>query len=89
MVRHRGDNLSLVPFTEFLIKLVADGFAFAPNACIRSIWNALDFIMLIVECHNWVDFHWWSKSIYAFAEGPTSPALDNARREDAYHFFSR
>ena len=49
MVRHRGDNLSLAPFTEFLIKLVADGFAFAPNACIRSIWNALDLIMLIVN----------------------------------------
>ena len=42
-------TLSLVPLTEFLIKLVADGFDFTPNAYIRSIWNALGLIMLIVN----------------------------------------
>ncbi|KAL5522184.1 CCH1 [Sanghuangporus sanghuang] len=40
-------TFSLLLFTEFLIKLVADGFAFTPNAYIRSIWNVLDLIILV------------------------------------------
>ncbi|KAF8063493.1 Ion transport protein-domain-containing protein [Lyophyllum atratum] len=32
---------------EFLIKIVADGFAFTPNAYIRSIWNVLDFFIMV------------------------------------------
>ncbi|OBZ73074.1 Calcium-channel protein cch1 [Grifola frondosa] len=32
---------------EFLIKIIADGFTFTPNAYIRSIWNVLDFFILI------------------------------------------
>ncbi|KAF8882238.1 Ion transport protein-domain-containing protein [Infundibulicybe gibba] len=32
---------------EFLIKIVADGFLFTPNAYIRSIWNILDFIIMV------------------------------------------
>ncbi|EPS97893.1 hypothetical protein FOMPIDRAFT_1127618 [Fomitopsis schrenkii] len=31
---------------EFMIKVVADGFAFTPNAYVRSIWNILDFFIL-------------------------------------------
>lgn len=34
-------------FVEFLIKIVADGFVFTPNAYIRSIWNILDFFIMI------------------------------------------
>lgn len=32
---------------EFLIKLVADGFIFTPNAYLRSIWNIIDFFILL------------------------------------------
>ena len=31
---------------EFLIKIIADGFLFTPNAYIKSIWNVLDMIIL-------------------------------------------
>ncbi|RDB21766.1 Calcium-channel protein cch1 [Hypsizygus marmoreus] len=31
---------------EFLIKIIADGFAFTPNAYLRSIWNILDFFVM-------------------------------------------
>ncbi|OCH86932.1 hypothetical protein OBBRIDRAFT_890152 [Obba rivulosa] len=31
---------------EFLIKIIADGFLFAPNAYVRSIWNVLDLCIL-------------------------------------------
>lgn len=37
-------GLTLV--VEFLIKIVADGLIFTPNAYVRSIWNVLDFIIL-------------------------------------------
>ncbi|KAJ6570981.1 Ion transport protein-domain-containing protein [Mycena vulgaris] len=36
----------LVFFVEFLIKVVADGFLFTPNAYVRSIWNLLDFVIM-------------------------------------------
>jgi voltage-dependent calcium channel len=32
---------------EFLIKVIADGFLFTPNAYIHSIWNILDFIVMV------------------------------------------
>lgn len=32
---------------EFIIKLIADGFLFTPNAYIRSIWNVLDMFILL------------------------------------------
>jgi voltage-dependent calcium channel len=31
---------------EFMIKIVADGFVFTPNAYVRSIWNILDFFIM-------------------------------------------
>lgn len=31
---------------EFIIKVIADGFLFTPNAYIRSIWNVLDFFIM-------------------------------------------
>ncbi|KII90373.1 hypothetical protein PLICRDRAFT_173801 [Plicaturopsis crispa FD-325 SS-3] len=37
-------NLTLL--VEFLIKVIADGFVFTPNAYLRSIWNVLDLFIL-------------------------------------------
>jgi hypothetical protein len=37
---------------EFLIKVVADGFIFAPNAYLLSIWNILDFFVLLTLLVN-------------------------------------
>ncbi|KIM51695.1 hypothetical protein SCLCIDRAFT_33242 [Scleroderma citrinum Foug A] len=37
----------LALFVEFLVKVIADGFLFAPNAYIRSIWNVIDFFILL------------------------------------------
>ncbi|KAJ3558247.1 hypothetical protein NM688_g1042 [Phlebia brevispora] len=34
-------------FVEFVIKIIADGFVFTPNAYIRSIWNILDFFIML------------------------------------------
>ncbi|KDR66929.1 hypothetical protein GALMADRAFT_258813 [Galerina marginata CBS 339.88] len=34
-------------FVEFMIKIIADGFIFTPNGYLRSIWNCLDFIIMI------------------------------------------
>ncbi|KAI0698022.1 Ion transport protein-domain-containing protein [Cytidiella melzeri] len=34
-------------FLEFLIKIIADGFLFTPNAYVRGIWNILDFMIMI------------------------------------------
>lgn len=31
---------------EFVIKVIADGFIFTPNAYVRSIWNVLDFFIM-------------------------------------------
>ncbi|KAI0031009.1 Ion transport protein-domain-containing protein [Vararia minispora EC-137] len=36
----------LLLVVEFAIKVIADGFAFTPNAYVRSIWNILDFIIM-------------------------------------------
>ena len=40
-------SLGLVLFLEFLIKVMADGLSFTPNAYLRSIWNVFDFFVLI------------------------------------------
>jgi hypothetical protein len=37
-------GLTLV--VEFIIKIIADGFSFTPNAYVRSIWNVLDFFIM-------------------------------------------
>ncbi|KAJ7435576.1 Ion transport protein-domain-containing protein [Mycena galericulata] len=37
----------LVFFVEFVLKIIADGFLFTPNAYIRSIWNLLDFVIMV------------------------------------------
>ncbi|TEB23953.1 high-affinity cell membrane calcium channel [Coprinellus micaceus] len=34
-------------FIEFIIKIIADGFIFTPNGYLRSIWNVLDFVIMI------------------------------------------
>ncbi|KZT03083.1 uncharacterized protein LAESUDRAFT_660488 [Laetiporus sulphureus 93-53] len=38
---------SLTLFFEFIIKVIADGFVFTPNAYVRSIWNILDFLVMV------------------------------------------
>ncbi|CDO68509.1 hypothetical protein BN946_scf184998.g6 [Trametes cinnabarina] len=40
-------SFALVLLLEFVIKVIADGFLFTPNAYIRSIWNVLDFFILV------------------------------------------
>ncbi|KAI0739665.1 Ion transport protein-domain-containing protein [Daedaleopsis nitida] len=40
-------SFAIVLLVEFVIKIVADGFLFTPNAYIRSIWNILDFFILL------------------------------------------
>ncbi|KAH9849175.1 Ion transport protein-domain-containing protein [Lenzites betulinus] len=40
-------SFALVLLLEFVIKIIADGFSFTPNAYIRSIWNILDFFILV------------------------------------------
>ncbi|KAG6337189.1 hypothetical protein ID866_1903 [Astraeus odoratus] len=36
----------LTLFVEFLVKIIADGLFFTPNAYVRSMWNIIDFIIL-------------------------------------------
>lgn len=36
----------LTLLVEFVIKIIADGFVFTPNAYVRSIWNVLDFFIM-------------------------------------------
>lgn len=43
-VAESGFGLTLL--VEFVIKVVADGFLFTPNAYVRSIWNVLDFFIM-------------------------------------------
>lgn len=38
---------ALVLLVEFIIKVIADGFIFTPNAYLLSIWNLVDLIILI------------------------------------------
>ncbi|KAF8321114.1 hypothetical protein DL93DRAFT_1599778 [Clavulina sp. PMI_390] len=37
----------LTLLVEFIIKIIADGFMFTPNAYLYSIWNVIDFIILV------------------------------------------
>ena len=45
-------GLGLIFILEFLIKIIADGFIFSPNAYFKSIWNALDFFVLLTLIVN-------------------------------------
>lgn len=48
------DNGFLAIFTvEFLIKIIADGIVFTPNAYIMSSWNIIDFWVLLAL---WIEF---------------------------------
>jgi len=56
---HRGTWFDLVEVAlgttfifEALIKIIADGFVFAPNAYLLSLWNVLDFLMLVALLVN-------------------------------------
>ncbi|KAF8122971.1 Ion transport protein-domain-containing protein [Boletus edulis] len=40
-------TFGLILVVEFFIKIIADGFLFTPNAYIRSIWNILDFVVVV------------------------------------------
>ncbi len=40
-------SFAIVLLVEFVIKIIADGFLFTPNAYIRSIWNILDLFILV------------------------------------------
>lgn len=44
--------LGAVFITEFIIKVVADGFVFAPNAYLLSVWNVFDFVILVTILVN-------------------------------------
>jgi hypothetical protein len=37
----------LILVVEFLVKIIADGFVFTPNAYMRSFWNILDFVIMV------------------------------------------
>jgi len=37
---------------EFFVKIIADGFAFTPNAYLLSVWNALDLFVLVTLLVN-------------------------------------
>ncbi|KAJ4481205.1 Ion transport protein-domain-containing protein [Lentinula aciculospora] len=39
-------SFGFVLVLEFIIKIIADGLFFTPNAYIRSIWNGIDFVIL-------------------------------------------
>ncbi|BEI83049.1 hypothetical protein CcaverHIS002_0309170 [Cutaneotrichosporon cavernicola] len=45
-------SIALVFFIEFLIKIIADGFIFTPNAYLYSVWNVVDFFILILLLTN-------------------------------------
>ncbi|KAJ7831421.1 Ion transport protein-domain-containing protein [Mycena olivaceomarginata] len=40
-------GFGFVFLAEFLIKIVADGFLFTPNVYVHSIWNLLDFVIMV------------------------------------------
>jgi len=40
-------TFGLMLLVEFIIKVIADGFLFTPNAYVRSIWNVLDFFIMV------------------------------------------
>lgn len=57
MIRHKDSRYSwyeiaeaafgFTLLVEFIIKVVADGFIFTPNAYISSFWNVIDFLILV------------------------------------------
>ncbi|CCH62514.1 hypothetical protein TBLA_0H02290 [Henningerozyma blattae CBS 6284] len=51
------DLSMVVLFTiEFLIKTIADGFVFTPNAYLRNPWNFIDFMVLVSMWITFVSF---------------------------------
>jgi hypothetical protein len=46
--------IGMVFVIEAVMKIVADGFIFAPNAYLLSIWNIIDFAILITLIVNTV-----------------------------------
>ncbi|AET37838.1 calcium channel protein CCH1 Ecym_2085 [Eremothecium cymbalariae DBVPG len=44
---------------EFLVKTIADGFLYSPNAYILNPWNCIDLVVLI---SMWIDFLSWLKN---------------------------
>lgn len=45
-------GLGMVLVAEAMIKIIADGFIFAPNAYLLSIWNIMDFLVLVTLLVN-------------------------------------
>lgn len=45
-------SLGSIFVLEFLIKIIADGFIFSPNAYLLSVWNLLDFFVLVTLVVN-------------------------------------
>ncbi|UZJ57456.1 hypothetical protein CBS101457_006776 [Exobasidium rhododendri] len=45
-------SLGIFFIIEFFVKVIADGFAFAPNAYLLSPWNALDLFVLLTLVIN-------------------------------------
>jgi hypothetical protein len=45
-------TFGLVLVAEFFIKVIADGFIFTPNAYLLSIWNIVDFVIMLTLLVN-------------------------------------
>lgn len=45
-------SLGFIFVIEFIVKVVADGFIFTPNAYLLSVWNMLDFFVLLTLLVN-------------------------------------
>lgn len=45
-------GLGSIFILEFLVKVIADGFLYAPNAYLLSMWNGLDFFVLVTLVVN-------------------------------------
>lgn len=45
-------SLGFIFVIEFIIKVIADGFIFTPNAYLLSVWNMLDFFVLLTLLVN-------------------------------------
>ena len=45
-------SIGMVFVLEAVMKIIADGFIFAPNAYLLSIWNIIDFIILVTLLIN-------------------------------------
>ena len=44
--------LSFFFVVEFFVKVIADGFIWTPNAYLFSIWNVIDFVVLVTILVN-------------------------------------